>query len=518
LKKDLILIKILLLWIIIINSNNIAFSQGINHNWLLGYNIYPDTFSTSTKARFEFDSLSYTLIPESRKLPFLAAQATISDENGNLIISTNGCWIANAQGDTMLNGSGLNPGSLANNWCDPISGMPFPHSCVLLPFPGDSSRFILFHETGNSNLNYMASELFYSVIDMNLDSGLGGVVSGQKNIIALQDTLNQGIAACKHANGRDWWLVIEKDSTDIIYTLLLTPTGIASINSQSLGMTAHNSYSGQPQFSSDGNKFSYHWVHGTSGSYTHEVRIFNFDRCSGIFSNGVDVMTLESNDGIGLSFSNDSKYLYFSTFNKVYQLNTDTTDIQASMQMVALNDNYYSPVFPFQTDFWLMYLAANGKIYISSGNSVLDLHFINYPDSGGIGCNLQQHAIHLPCWSARGNVNHPNYYLGPVIGSTCDSLPHVGINELNGHDFHFSISPNPSNGDFKIAYLLPQNKGGWLEVYDINGRMFFKMPLPPWSSLQQINLPNLSDGIYNAAIISGSERADRKIVVIKNFK
>jgi hypothetical protein len=518
LKKDLLLIKILLLWIIIINTNNIAFSQGANHNWLLGYNLGLDTFTTAQKARLGFDSISFTLTPESRKLPFLCAQATISDENGNLLISTNGCWIANSQNDTMLNGSGLNPGDFTDDWCDQFSGLPFPHTDVLLPWPDDTSKYVLLHETGNWDLNGMASELYYSIIDMSLDSGLGGVIAGQKNLIAIQDTLTQGFAICKHANGRDWWLVIGKDSTDLVYTILLTPTGISSINTQSLGLSPHNYFAGQPQFSNDGNKFAYHWVHDSLGSKAHEVRVFNFDRCTGFFSNATIITTIEPIDGVGLAFSPDSKYLYFSTFKKIFQLNTDTTDIQASMQMVALNDNYYSPTFPFQSDFWLMYLAANGKIYISSGNSVVDMHFINYPDSGGLACDVQQHSLHLPCYAARGDVLHPNYYLGPVIGSTCDSLPHVGINELNGHDFHFSVSPNPSNGDFKIAYLLPQNKHGWFEVYDVNGRRVFRMPLPQWSTLQLINLPNLSDGIYNAAIISGSERANRKIVVIKNFK
>jgi hypothetical protein len=143
---------------------------------------------------------------------------------------------------------------------------------------------------------------------------------------------------------------------------------------------------------------------------------------------------------------------------------------------------------------------------------------MNYPDSAGIACDVQQHAVDLITYlQLRAVPNHPNYYLGPIIGSTCDSLPHVGISEINGFDFHFSISPNPiTDGYMKIMYLLPQNKSGAFEVYDISGRKVFKISLPLWSTLQSISLPNLSDGIYNATIISGRERVNKKIAIMKN--
>jgi hypothetical protein len=493
--------------------NTYSFSQGLNHIFLIGYDVgLADTNVSSTKARFAFDSTSYNLIPESRKLAFRAAQANISDESGNLLISTNGCWIANAQNDTMLNGSGINPGPFANSYCDPISGMPYAHSNILLPWPGDSSKYILFHQTGNFNLNFMSSELYYSVIDMNLDSGLGGVIPVQKNVIAIQDTLNQGIAACKHANGRDWWIIILKDSSDIIYTLLLTPTGVSNITSHTLGMSPHNHYNGQPQFSNDGSKFAYPWTNGNSTSTTHEVRLFDFDRCSGVFSNGTSISAVDPLSGIGLSFSPDSKHLYFSSFINIYQINTDTSNIPASLQVVAVNDTFYSPSVPFLTNFWLMYLASNGKIYISSGNSVIDMHYINYPDSSGIACDVQQHAIHLPCYAGRGNVNHPNYYLGPVIGSVCDSL--TGMNEHLNETKNFTVRPNPSNGHFSISYLLPQNKSGSFDVFDAIGKLIYKISLPSWSTLQQINLPKLAPGIYHSVITSGGYRLSKKIVVM----
>lgn len=197
---------------------------------------------------------------------------------------------------------------------------------------------------------------------------------------------------------------------------------------------------------------------------------------------------------------------------KIFQLNTDTSNISASLKIVALNDTFYSPFPPFQTNFLLMYLAANGKIYLTSSNSVLALHFINYPDSGGIACNVQQHAVPSPCFHERAVPTHPNYYLGQVSGSICDSLG-LNVQEIN-HNFNFNIFPNPSNGNFNISYLLPQNKEGKLQIFDVTGKCIYKINLPMWSTLQQIELKNISDGIYQCVITSGSQRVGKKIAIV----
>jgi hypothetical protein len=139
---------------------------------------------------------------------------------------------------------------------------------------------------------------------------------------------------------------------------------------------------------------------------------------------------------------------------------------------------------------------------------------MNYPDSAGTACDVQQHNINLGIWNFRSVPNHPNYYLGPVTGSLCDSL-NLGVSENSSHDFRFSLSPNPTNGNFQIMYLLPQNRSGVFEVYDVHGRKVYKQNLPPWSTLQWITLPEVSEGIYSGVIKSGVEIASKKIVLIK---
>jgi hypothetical protein len=139
---------------------------------------------------------------------------------------------------------------------------------------------------------------------------------------------------------------------------------------------------------------------------------------------------------------------------------------------------------------------------------------MNYPDSIGLACDIQQHVIDLGSYQhLRAVPNHPNYNLGPVVGSLCDTL--TSISEIK-HDFKFSLSPNPtSDGYIKLAYLLPQNKNGVFEVYNVTGQRVYEMNLPAWSTLQIVKIPELSNGVYTCVIRSGYERDGRKLVLMK---
>ncbi len=502
---------LIICWFIGITPSN---GQGLNHNFLFGYTSALDSFTTSTRARLLLDQFSVSVIPETKQQKFLAGQGNISDQNGNLLAVSNGIWVANANGDTMLNGSGLNPNSFTADWN--YLGIPFVHSNFIIPLPDDSAKYLLFHMTGNYNAPYLqlSSEVYYSEIDMQLDGGLGGIT--QKNNIVVQDQLCPGMAACKHANGRDWWVVFMRDSSDLVYKVLVSTSGVVSVTTQQLNVPFHNRYHGQPQFSPDGKKFAYLYFTGPMGNHTLDVRLLNFDRCSGMFTSPQVIDISDTHAGYGLSFSPNSKVLYAASFENLYQMEVDSPIVANTVQTVAINDGFYSPLPPLQTDFWLMYLGANGKIYMSSGNSVLDLHYINYPDSVGMACDVQLHSLHLPCYSGRGNVYHPNYYLScdTILGCTCLT---TGSNEILENDFVCSILPNPTNGNFKVSYLLPYGREGKLEIFDMSGHLIYYLNLPSWSTIQYISLPStLSNGIYNCSIISGGVKINEKIVLIRD--
>ncbi|HMY14625.1 MAG TPA: T9SS type A sorting domain-containing protein [Bacteroidia bacterium] len=498
------ILQMLFLLIIFFSIEETALSQGRNSIFFMGYHDAP----TSNEARMVFTGTSYNLSLEQRDIPFIFTQGNIADENGNILMSSNGIFIADATGDTMLDGGGLNPDLFTDDWKQ--YGLPMPYANLFLPMPDDSNKYVLFHQVADYNapVGLDALEIYYSNVDLSMNGGLGQVIS--KNNIALSGVFSWGIAACKHGNGRDWWIVAMSDIATGMHVFLLTPDTLQYMGLQTFPVTGFPyGFAGQPVFSPDGEKFAFGGSYGITGmNYLSCVSLFDFDRCSGIFSLDTVIDYSDNYLSTATTFSPSSKYLYFASVKYIYQYDTDSFGL-IPYQLVAVNDTFLSAPPVFYTDFNLMYLAANGKIYISSGSSVLDLHEMDYPDSAGVLCNVNLHNIHTNCFF-RGVPNHPNYYLGRLVGSVCDSL--TSVSEI-GHDFKFKILPNPNNGNFKIMYLLPQNTSGKLEIFDINGRAVYSQNLPQWSTLQFISLPKISNGVYAVKIISDNFSVTKKLIM-----
>jgi hypothetical protein len=239
----------------------------------------------------------------------------------------------------------------------------------------------------------------------------------------------------------------------------------------------------------------------------------DFDRCSGIFSNTQTIQLTHGSYIFGLAFSPSDEFAYACTETEIFQINTTTLTVDT----VAVYDGFISPPSSpcCPSTFWNMYLAADGKIYITSGSSVRHLTVINYPDSAGIACDVQQHSVFIGNYAhLRAVPNHPNYYLGCDTTLGCPCLV-TGMDETQGHDFKFSVSPNPTTGQVKVVYLLPQNEKGKLEVFDITGRRVHAMTLPPWSTLQILDLSFLPGGVYSMVVRSGHRTVSGKAMVVR---
>jgi hypothetical protein len=184
-----------------------GFSQGITNIWQLGYNS-----GVLPKCYLDFTSGSPVSNTFNRPMNFRAACTSICNDSGNLLFYTNGVYIANALHDTMMNGSNLSPSPFTTSWAP--DGLPIFQGVFALPWPDSINKYILFHETLKfDNGNYRPEQLLYSIVDMSLNFGLGGVI--QKNTILISDTLEIGmLTACKHAYGRDWWILVKKYVSD----------------------------------------------------------------------------------------------------------------------------------------------------------------------------------------------------------------------------------------------------------------------------------------------------------------
>ena len=103
---------------------------------------------------------------------------------------------------------------------------------------------------------------------------------------------------------------------------------------------------------------------------------------------------------------------------------------------------------------------------------------------------------------------------GEKSATALQSIGITAVTSLGGSKAAKQADWIPLNG-YKLVYLLPQNKSGVFEVYNITGQLIYKMNLPPWSTLQFIQLPELSNGVYTCVVKSGYEKVGRKLVMLK---
>jgi len=402
----------------------------------------------------------------------------------------------------MQNGAGLSPSSYTSSY---PQGLHISQACLILPKPESATVHYLFHNTIDHQGPSYATRLYLSVVDMSLDGGLGAVTL--KNEIIIDDTLNSGkITAVRHANGRDWWVLCHRYATNEFHRLLVTPDGIGFAEPQAMGVIRYSA-AGQVCFSPQGDRFAYY--RGTQGE---DLDIFEFDRCSGLFSNPVHVVIDDANSSGGVAFSPNGRYLYVSSAQDLYQYDTQATDIAASMVHIAEWDGFYSPNPPFATLFDIAQLAPDGKIYIGTGNSTFHLHVIHDTDEGGLACNMEQHGVELPHYFSNSLPNHPNYHLGPVDGSVCDSL---GINTgMVEGAFQEAVNayPNPSKGQFTLGYPA-QPSAGVLEVMDLQGRVVHKARLAAWSQVHAVDLTGQPPCLYHCRLTWGSRSTSVRVIL-----
>ena len=467
--------------------------QGISNIWMGGYG---NQIGNPPWGGWKMDFFlgPPVITYENRAIDFDVTGTTISDSSGNFLFATNGVTIINKIGDTLQNGTGLSPSTYSSpQWFG--DGLRLPQATLILPLPESTNIYYIFHMTIDTISSPSYAYFFYnSIIDMNLD-GIKGAVIAKNQIIQTGLYAAGGIAACKHANGRDWWINIHDRNGTGLHFFLLTPVGVSFSHSQAFN---YREGVGVYSFSPDGTRF---------GGYNSadDFELFDFDRCSGMLSNFRQVTINDSTIAFGCAFSPNSQYLYGSSARYFYQIDVTSNQPDTTLITVAIWDGtYYNNS---ALSFSLAGLAPDGKIYISSGSTTPIMHIINYPDSLGVACDVQQHSVYLPVYNSYTVPNHPNYFLGALVGSLCDSL--VGLNELSLSPI--KIQPNPTQGLFQIVYP-PQSQNGSMELIDLFGKIIVVEQIPPWSQLKNVDISELSSGIYILKIRWGNNVVYGKVM------
>jgi len=490
-----------------------ANAQNRNSTWCFGdsaginfSNINnPITFSTALDSRGSCVSISDT----SGSLHFYANTRATVPGNTTLV------W--NKLHQLMLNG-------------DSVVGGGWYRELVITPAPDSDSLFYLFSAGVTSSFGF-----YYSIIDMSQDGGNGAVVVKNVQLQSTNFFAADGITAIKHGNGRDWWVVVRQldPANNEYFWYLVSPSGVTLDHTQNIGDIVYaNAIRIEP--SNDGSKIAVLCNKGFTA-------VYDFNRCDGLLTNEHILeqdYIVSSGDSFpwywSCTFSPNNQLLYvnaipFSFTTKpngyLYQYNLNDPDPVATRILLDSTD------VP-ESGRWVK-LAPDGKIYVATiyeqptffpypypdsvYNSInMNLGVINSPDSLGAGCDFQPYSFYLGGKRTYGCLpNNPNYELGALVGSSCDTL--VSLTEPNS--LPATLSTYYHSG-WEKAFINAQNLKGHvykLQIYDLFGQLIYKTEgnfQPPYFT-KEISLTGSASGTYIVRLETEKETLTEKLLIVK---
>jgi hypothetical protein len=369
----------------------IIFAQGEANSWRFG-----------VKAGIDFNVSPPASITTSAMVAGEGC-ASMSDTNGDLLFYTDGMNVWDKNNMQMPNGNGL-------TGCGSST-----QSAIIVPQPDHEYIYYIF--TANCGDNNPSSGFRYSIIDMNLNGGLGDITV--KNVLLFTNTTEKNTAFW-HSNHKDIWVLAHEYNTNNFRAYLLTASGLNTTAVISSIGSVHIANSGLPisgvvgnmKVSCDGKKIAAALY--SEGECHYEL--FDFDGASGMLSNVASLILHGKVCAYGVEFSPDGSKLYASTWcspSELFQFNLkagSAGDIINSAVLLFSDPNYLS-VSAIQN-------APDGKIYVArSGQQYLGV--INNPNQLGAACNYVDKGFILStnfggASSAAGLPNFLPFYFKPV--------------------------------------------------------------------------------------------------------
>jgi hypothetical protein len=468
----------ILLFLIIISIN--LYSQKQDRIWLF-----------ADSAGIDFNDLSNP-VPINCNIsePCFLSFSSIANNQGQLLfyvagidLSPKAVCVFDKNGNPMLNG-------------DTLIGDPFVgQGCMIIPFSSDTNKYYVFVSDRNGAIG---NSMHYSIVDMSLNGGLGSLIS--RDNLLLPDHVNEKLNAVKHANGRDWWVIVQSCNTDsLFHKFLISNDTILGPYDQFIGSgNNRDKWMGQMIFSKDGSKVVVAAENAT-------LDIFDFDRCSGELYNyraaGEGVFS-EENAYFGCSISPDGKVLYTSSdypnHKNVYQYDLTSNNIISTKQtIISIPDTgvlHYHNIGQHL-------LGPDNRIYVMRGTGFHGIDTDNYythhmdvilqPNLLGTSCNFQ--LFYFDLGRGRNILGLPtmlNYNLGPVSGSVCDSL-YNGIEEEKELKDYIEIFPNPFENIITIHSLYSIT--GKIIIQDELGKIIF---IEKFEGNKSFDTSFLNKGVY----------------------
>ncbi len=418
-----------------LNFNELT-AQKEDYQWIVGYDAminFKDTTFGHSIFDFNFDPvrISYDSI---HRIDMAGGNASLCDNTGTLMVTTNGQIIRNGNNEYIedtINYSKDIPGHCneweSNNAGNSMSAIPLGllgcQRIMLLPM---ANKVIAVYNTLDRCKFYRYRMLTSS---MRFDTSTSNWLIQEKDKIFYRDSLHSTFTAVRHGNGRDWWLATLSADHSILLIFLMDTLGVSLYRTIILPFKREGS-TGMICFSPDGNYISfylsYKFLEPESGGFA----IAKFDRCDGDITDFNYKLWPQPNVGSGIAFSSDSKYLYVSNSDQIFQYDLESENVMDSEALVSTFDGfkYYFPEFPnspigYSPNYCWLKLGPDGKIYVFPASaSQRYMGVIEQPTRKGKAADMRQRSIFMPRIFTRTVPNVPEFRLGPLDGSPCDTL------------------------------------------------------------------------------------------------
>jgi len=232
---------------------------------------------------------------------------SMSDANGQLLFYSDGMTIWNRSNQVMQNGTGL------------FGHNSSAQSGIVIPYPEQPGKYIVITVSLNPDhpnfSSVIGDRVAYSVVDMSLNGGLGGVVVGEKNILltGAKGALGESLSAVRHSNGVDFWIVaVEKGAHSRLGVWEVTTAGLNTVSVGAYNLASFAvpdaEANGYLRFSNNGKYFAWPEYNKEGGEPSHVVHIGEFNPSDGTFSNikFIDI----GMQAYGAEFSPSNEFLY----------------------------------------------------------------------------------------------------------------------------------------------------------------------------------------------------------------
>ncbi|KJD33150.1 hypothetical protein PK35_09375 [Tamlana nanhaiensis] len=365
------------------------------------------------------------------------ACVTISNRKGELLFYSNGINIWNKNHNIMINGVLVDPIS-TGGVLNPNISPDVLFNIIIVPLIKTKNIYYVFTTSSYFGLRY-------SIIDMNLNNGLGKVI--EKNISLLEGDGVGKLSAVHNNDGESIWLMTTKKNINNEYTSFyafnIIPDGRIESPVITDGLFYNGVQEGAMKFSPDGKKIA--CANYREQELSNHLAVFDFNSINGTVSNKRNLLTSLSFFEVvsvnGLEFSNDSNFLY-ATLIRQGMFNENTANFQPdSVRKNLLYQYDLSNANPLENAIVLheetnnlsagaLQLANNGKIYralsINLNEGTEYLGEIVKPNNYGVSSNYIHNSINLlPNKSRLGLPSFiQSYFRTRILGENgCVGIP-----------------------------------------------------------------------------------------------